>query len=202
MNLNDSSINIANRCLLRISPLNIIKYGVGQVQAPFRSISSYQKQRLTHVIRLDYDDILHPKQLELHAKSYSLSKRVGFVFTRALINSKAYPFHAAVNKKEAYFLPPILCIIAHSSISWSLKLFNLSYRRDYDQGDCHRNLIMASDADLLQRVSAIMQQNKTIRSVFRPRPTVSITSLTDKMKFLLLSGIEKREYLNGIVWEM
>jgi len=136
---------------------------------------AYNLETVTHVARLDEDDVWLPSHLQNLAEAYRLHPDVGFVHTQAMgysnpfnndDTSRGFP-HPAANLYT--FQPPVPCELIHSTSSWSTNL-KIFYRQLEEQRQnmhnrslevcCKRpcNAVLAYDADMWERIYGLVQR--------------------------------------------
>ncbi|CAM9850778.1 unnamed protein product [Chrysoparadoxa australica] len=142
---------------------------------------------VTHVARLDDDDVWFPKHLEHLVSLYEQEPSTDIAFTLAAYKwtpgktHKMYLPRRTVTSLEPIPAPPIACDLVHSVISWDLRgvLGSIRYRGGEEQlaskvprlhGYClpARQKVMAADADMWGRMNALVEES-SVRSMLLPQ---------------------------------
>jgi len=161
---------------------------------------AYDQLPVTHIARLDEDDVWLPSHLQNLAVVYSEHPDVGFVYTQALGYSN--PFNNE-NTDHGFphpeamlhtFRPPAPCELIHSTASWTTDL-RIFYRQLEEQQQqlhgrsmemcCRRpcNTALPADADLWERIHGLVQR-KYLASVFVSRADVVYMTSSSRDFFL------------------
>ena len=161
---------------------------------------AYDQLPVTHIARLDEDDVWLPSHLQNLADVYSEHPDVGFVYTQALGYSN--PFnndntdHGFPHPEAMLhtFLSPAPCELIHSTASWTTDL-RIFYRQLEEQQQqlhdrsmetcCRRpcNTALPADADLWERIHGSVQR-KDFASVFVSRADVVYMTSSSRELFL------------------
>eukprot|EP01041_Mallomonas_annulata_P008224 gene8224-16908_t len=162
--------------------------------------NSHRHKHITHIARLDDDDVWFPDHLENHVKMYKEFPKAGFVYTQSYLYGLEYPdrYMPSDNSSTSPVLaPPRPCGMIHSTATWSKKALNIRFRqaeeqyysfedwsRPFKPADSCGVLVLPVDADLWYRVHERVANNE-FESIFLPALDVSYTQPEAKKEIIL-----------------
>ncbi len=147
--------------------------------------------QITHVARLDDDDIWFPEHLKTLVDVYQRNSKVGFVYGSAVgfhDSNKIIP-ELKENIRVPFRFLPHPCTFSHSAASWRLAHWNPRYRTLKEQAlfrvstTCCIALPCYADADLWAMLMLEVQTGK-FDSWLIPKPTTRITGQKTKKRLL------------------
>ena len=148
---------------------------------------AYNLSAITHVTRLDDDDVWYPDHLQNLADVYSSEPDVMFAHTQALGYLEG-PFPA--NQSPEYLnRAPSPCQLIHATASWSTRL-QVFYLQESEQRKRPRYLksccglspcssVLPADADMWDRIREMVEL-RAMKAVFIPKVDVSYSTREKK----------------------
>eukprot|EP01041_Mallomonas_annulata_P012091 gene12091-25357_t len=164
--------------------------------------NSHRHRYITHIARLDDDDVWLPNHLENHVKVYNQFPEAGFVFSQAFLRGLQEPPQYLPNNNIS--MSPVLanprpCGMIHSTVTWRLSAVNIRYQqaeeqsrlyntsmesRPFKPADSCGRVILPVDADMWYRIFELVANNKLV-SVFLPVVDLNYTEPELKDTILL-----------------
>jgi hypothetical protein len=139
---------------------------------------AYGMRAVTHVARLDDDDVWGALHLQTLAHAFMQHPHAGFAHTQAVgyanagaSASEPFPRAPAGAQGEVTFAPPQPCGLIHATTSWSVAT-PLLYRHAWEQRNasrsmetccgeaCVRGVVLPSDADVWERVNGMVARGE------------------------------------------
>lgn len=139
---------------------------------------------VTHVVWFGDDDVMMPNHLSNLVRGFKLGSDIKFAFSTGYVHLfEPDVIFPRSSLDLTSYIAPSPCGLFTQSASWE-KSINLRLRSDVEQAnakrrmkrccshDCYDGIVLANDADLLERLNTMIVKDKLFSSVFIPQVDV------------------------------